>query len=302
MLRRLPMASVLLLSLSGVALADADSLTDNLGPREVAMGDSLRAEAIGTMSTVLNPAGLALNRQLVFEGSYGYRDSDKANIGSVAACDSTTPVAGCFYYHYLDAQPGVGLGDMQVKKRFHEAGITAARALNQQISVGINNRYFDYNSNLEGEEDQRGYSVDVGLIFQPSSVVRVAGVGYNLVGTDSPQYPRGVGTGLVLRPGTGTLGFSLDAVWNLDRPDDQDTGRYGGGIEYLLAPTALAAYPIRVGGVYDDLSNAGYASFGVGYSTPKMGLDIGGRRQLSGDGEEFIIQAGLRIVGPTPTR
>lgn len=298
MYRLLFLAPAILLSLSTAALADADSLTDNLGPRAVALGDSLRAEAIGTQSTVLNPAGLALNQQLVFEGSFGYRDTDKANIGSVAACDSTTPVAGCFYYHYLNAEPG--LGEMDVKRRFHEAGMTAARALSPQILMGTNTHFFDYNSNVMGEEDQRGYSIDMGLIFAPSKGVRIAGVGYNLVGTDSPQYPRGVGTGLVLRPGGGALGMSLDALWNLDRADGEDTGRYGGGVEYLLAPTPMAAYPLRVGGVYDDLTNGGYASLGVGYSTPKMGIDIGGRKQVSGDGDELVIQAGLRIVGPTP--
>ncbi|MCP4449309.1 MAG: hypothetical protein GY811_28845 [Myxococcales bacterium] len=298
MYRRLITAPAILLSLCGAAQADADSLTDNLGPREIALGDSLRAEATGTSSTVLNPAGLALNRQLVFEGSFGYRDTDKANIGSMAACDSTTPVAGCFYYHYLNAEPGIG--DMRLKRRFHEAGVTAARALSPQVVMGTKTHFFDYNSNVEGEEDQRGYSVDMGLIFQPSTSVRIAGVGYNLVGTDSPQYPRGVGTGLVLRPGAGKLGLSLDALWNLDRAEGEDTGRYGGGIEYLLAPTPVAAYAFRVGGVYDDLTNGGYASFGLGYSTPKMGLDIGGRKQVSGDGDELLIQAGLRIVAPTP--
>lgn len=298
MYRPFVLAPAILLLLGTVAPAEADSLTDSLGPRSVALGDSLRAEAIGTESTVLNPAGLALNRQLVFEGSFGYRDKDKANIGSVAACDSTTPVAGCFYYHYLNAQPS--LGEMDVKRRFHEAGVTAARALSQQIIIGTNTHFFDYNSNVDGEEDQRGYSIDMGIIFAPSTGVRIAGVGYNLVGTDSPQYPRGVGTGLVLRPGGGGLGISLDALWNLDRADGEDTGRYGGGVEYLLAPTPMAAYPLRVGGVYDDLTDASYASFGVGYSTPKMGIDIGGRKQVGGDGDELVIQAGLRIVGPTP--
>lgn len=300
MLRFLLCVPALLFLFSRPGQADADSLTDNLGPREIALGDSMRAEAVGALSTVLNPAGLALNRQLVFEASYGYQDTDKAKIGSVSACDSTTPVPGCFYYHYRNSKPM--LGDMSITRRFHEGGVTAARALSPQILLGTNTRFFDYNSNAPDEEDMRGYAIDVGVIVQPTSSIRVAGVGYNLIGTDSPQYPRGVGTGIVLRPGGGMLGISFDAVWNLDRPDGEDKGRYGGGIEYLLAPTSVAGYPLRAGGVYDDLSGAGYATFGVGYSTPKLGIDIGGRRQVSGDGDEFIIQAGLRIVGPATRR
>ena len=58
------------------ARADADSLNDGLGPREISVGESMRADARGALATTLNPAGLALNRELVFEGSYGYRPGD----------------------------------------------------------------------------------------------------------------------------------------------------------------------------------------------------------------------------------
>lgn len=297
--RHLFLASAFLVALGANAQADADSLTDNLGPRELAVGESMRASAVGSLSTVLNPAGLALNNQLVFEGSFGYRNQDHASIGAVSACDSTTPVAGCFYYHYLSAEPS--LSGMDDKRRYHEGGISAARRLSSQILIGTNTRFFDYNSNLMGEKDVRGYSVDAGLIFQATPGVSVAGVGYNLIGTDAAQYPRGIGTGVSLRPGQGGLGISLDALWNLDVADDQKSGRYGGGAEYFLSSgQGGAAYPLRAGGVYDAGSDAGYLTFGLGFANPKVGLDIGGRKQVSGEGDELIIQAGLRIVGPTP--
>lgn len=299
MFRLLFLASTFLVALSANARADADSLTDNLGPRELAVGESMRASAVGSLSTVLNPAGLALNSQLVFEGSFGYRNRDSASIGAVSACDSTTPVAGCFYYHYLSAEPS--LTGMDEKRRNHEGGITAARRLSSQIIIGTNTRYFDYNSNVMGEKDVRGYSVDAGLIFQATPGVTVAGVGYNLIGTDAAQYPRGVATGLSLRPGQGAVGISLDALWNLDVEDDQKTGRYGGGAEYFLGTgQGDTGYPVRAGGVYDAGADASYLTFGLGYANPKMGLDIGGRKQVSGEGDELIIQAGLRFVGPTP--
>lgn len=300
MLRNVFLACVLVSALHVSAQAEADSFTDNLGPRELALGESLRAGAVGSLSTVLNPAGLALNQQLVFEGSYGYRNADSASIASISACDSTTPVAGCFYYHYLSAQPDVT--GMDTKRRFHDAGVSMARALSPQILIGTNTHFFDYNSNLAGEEDVRGYAVDVGMIFKPSPAVSVAGVGYNLIGTEAAQYPRGVATGLSLRPGQGNLGMSLDALWKLDTEDGEGTGRYGGGLEYFMGSGQEAGYPLRAGGVYDAGADAGFVTLGVGFANAKMGFDVGGRKQVSGGGDELIIQAGLRLVGPTPRR
>ena len=298
MLRKRFLACVLVSALSASAQAEADSLTDNLGPRELALGESMRAGAVGSLSTVLNPAGLALNRQLVFEGSYGYRNADSASIASISACDSTTPIAGCFYYHYLSAQPE--LTGMDSKRRFHDAGMSSARAISPQILVGANMHYFDYNSNVAGEEDVRGYALDVGMIFKPSASLSVAGVGYNVLGTEAVQYPRGVATGLVLRPGQGALGMSLDALWNLDAAEGEGAGRYGGGLEFFMKGAQDAGYPLRAGGVYDAATDAGYLTLGVGFASAKMGFDLGGRKQVSGGGDELIILAGLRIVGPTP--
>jgi hypothetical protein len=292
MLRPLFLAVVLLELFHTNAVADADSFTDSLGPRELAVGESMRAEAIGSLSTVLNPAGLALNRQLVFEGSYGFRNDDHASIANVSACDSTTPIAGCFYYHYMSAQPEVG--GMQYKRRFHEGGLSAARVLSPQLVIGTNARFFDYNDQQDG--DERGYSVDAGAIFRASQGVNIAAVGYNLVGTDSIQYPRGVATGVSLRPGAGSVGISLDALWNLDTDEGQGTGRYGGGVEYF-ARSGENGYPLRAGAVYDNASESGYLTLGLGFANAKMGLDIGGRKQLSG-GDELVIQAGLRLIGP----
>src|SRR5690606_15793800 len=116
-------------------------------------------------------------------------------------------------------------------RRFHEGGFTAAKRLSDQILFGTTTRFFDFNSNVIGEKDVRGYTFDAGLIFQATPGVRVAGVGYNLIGTELAQYPRGIGTGLALRPGSGTLGLSFDALWNLDVPEGQTSGRYGGGAE-----------------------------------------------------------------------
>lgn len=285
-----------LLILSSTAPAGASSLTDYFGPREISVGETLRANAQGSMATTLNPAGLALSRQLVFEGSYGYRPTDSASTVAASACDSTVPIPGCFYYHYFTAQPEVA--GMEFSRRVHEVGLAAARAITRRIAIGINWRYFDYESNLSGEEDSNGFAGDAGLTLQASEGIQVAVVGYNLLAADSVQYPMAIGAGIALRPAA-ALSIGADGVWNLDAPEGAGTGRYGGGIEYFFQTSdRQTGYPLRLGAIYDNEIDSTYVTGGLGLSTLKIGIDIGGRKQVDG-GDEFIILGSLRLFGPS---
>lgn len=291
-LSRVALAAALFL-LSTTAVAGANSLNDHFGPREISVGESQRANAQGSMATTLNPAGLALTRQLVFEGSYGYRPTDSASTVSASACDSTVPVPGCFYYHYFTAKPEVA--GMEFSRRVHEFGIAAARAVTRRISVGVNTRYFDYDSELEGEADANGFAVDAGFTLRASESIQAAVVGYNLVAEDSVQYPMGVGAGLSIRP-VAQFTISADGLWNLDAEDG--TGRYGGGLEYFLqSDDRQSGYPLRLGAVYDNEIDSTYVTGGLGLTTTRIGIDIGGRKQVDG-GDELIILGSLRLFGP----
>lgn len=286
--------AAILFSWSSSAIG-SNSLTDYFGPREVSVGETQRADAQGSLATTLNPAGLALTRQLVFEGSYGYRGEDSASTVAASACDSTVPVPGCFYYHYFTAKPEVA--GTEFSRRVHEFGIAAARSLSRRIAFGINTRYFDYESDLTGEEDSSGFAADAGLIVRATESIQVAVVGYNLVAADSVQYPMGIGAGLALRP-LQQLSIALDGVWNLDAPEDSSTGRYGAGIEYFFrSGDRQSGYPIRLGGVYDNEAESTYITGGLGLTTMKIGIDVGARKQVDG-GDEFIILGGLRLFGP----
>lgn len=281
--------------LSSTAAAEADSLTDYFGPRETSLGEGLRADAQGSLATTLNPAGLALTRQLVFEGSYGYRGSDSTSTLAVSACDSTVPVPGCFYYHYFTSRPEVD--GMERSRRVHEFGIAAARAITRRFSFGINARYFDHESDLTGETDSNGYATDAGLTLQVSEAIRVGVVGYNLVAADSVQYPMAIGAGISLRP-LQQLAIGMDGVWNLDVPDGDTTGRYGGGIEYFIqSEDRQSGYPLRIGAVHDRQLESTYLTGGLGLTTTKIGIDVGARKQVDG-GDEFMILGSLRLFGP----
>lgn len=280
------------LALAPIARADADSLNDALGPREVAVGEGLRAGATGGMATTLNPAGLPLTKELVFEGSFGYRPDDSASLVGLSACDSTNAAPGCFYYHYAGNSPEVG--GMELGRRTHVGGLTLARAVSPKVIIGAGVKYFDFESQVMGEEDASGFNWDFGATAKLTEVINIGVVGYNLLGTESLEFPRAAAAGLMLRPGEGlTVGF--DATWNLDR--EGKTGRYGGGGEYFISTSeGKVGYPIRAGALHDVASGT-YVSGGVGVATVKLGFDVAARKQVS-DGDELLVTASLRLFGP----
>jgi hypothetical protein len=288
---------VLLVSSAPAALAQANSLFDGLGPRELALGESMRGEATGALATTLNPAGLPLSRELVLESGYGYRPWDGASVFAISACDSTVPVPGCFYYRFFTAEPEIS--GMSFNHRAHEVGYVAARAIGRFV-IGATYRYFDYNSDLEGENegDAAGHSADLGLTFVGSEALKLGFVGYNLVSTeDSANYPRAFALGLVLRP-TQTMSLSADGLWNTDLPEGQSTGRYGGGFEYFIVDSKQqAGYPLRIGAVYDNTFDGTYVTGGAGYRSMSVGLDVGVRKQVAG-GDELMVIGSVRVFAP----
>ncbi len=278
-----------------VGSARADAPGDYLGPREIALGDSLRAESRGALAINLNPAGLALSREMVFDGSYGYRTGDGASAVTLSACDSTVPVPGCFYYRYFASFPSID--GSEAKREVHDGGATFARAITPRVAVGIDLSYYDYSTDVMDEEDESGFLVDLGTTVRPNSTIAVALVGYHLLGARSAQYPRSLAAGVSVRP-ISTLALSIDALWKLDREDGESTGRYGGGAEYFLrTKDKQLGFPLRVGAVHDVGSDGTYVGGGLGLASKSVDIDVGLRRQVRG-GDDLVVQLGLRIYGP----
>ncbi len=278
-----------------IARADADALVDNLGPREVAVGEALRGGAVGSSAVALNPAGLPLTRELVFEGGFGYRVADSASIISASACDSTNAAPGCFFYSYLGATPE--LAGMSYERSVHTAGLSLSRSLTPRLMIGATLKYFNVESEVMGEGNASGFNWDIGATLRLNDLATAGVVGYNLYGEDAPQFPRAVGGGLALRP-VPALRASFDVLFRLDTEAGTKSGRFGGGLEYFLQLGARdTGYPIRAGVLHDRASDTTYASAGLGMTTTKLGIDVAARRALSGD-EELLVIAALRFYGP----
>jgi len=284
---------LLIACLLASSTASADSLSDLMGPREIAVGEALRGGATGASAIGMNPAGLGLNRELVFEGGYGYRASDSASIIGVSACDSTSPMPGCFFYNYAGAEPT--LEGMAMTRTAHVGGLAMSRPFTSRVLVGSTIKYFRFDSTMPMETKTSGVNWDLGLTLRLTDLINIGLTGYNLWGAESPHMPRAIGGGMLAAP-TPSLRFSFDMRWRLDGAEQ--AARYGGGMEWFLTSgNGQTGYPIRGGALHDNNTGATYVSAGIGLAGLKWGVDIGARRQVAG-GDELTVLASMRFFGP----
>lgn len=283
---------LLLVAIAGWSPAHADGLDDVFGPREVAVGEAMRGGATGATAIGLNPAGLPLNRELVFEGGFGYRAADSASLVGISACDSTNVAPGCFFYNYLSTSPE--LSGMTAKRRIHVGGLALSRQFVPRVMVGTTTKFYDFDSTMDSEPDVRGIAFDVGTTIRFTDMINLGLVANNLYASKpTPQFPRALGGGVQMRP-LPTMTLSFDMRWKLE--GEQQSVRYGGGMEYFLRLGGNGV-PLRIGGVRDTNTNTNFVSGGLGFSTMKWGLDVGARRELTGSHETLIL-ASMRIWGP----
>lgn len=284
--------------LLGTAHAEGDSsLNDLLGPREIAVGEAMRGGATGASAIGLNPAGLPLNRELVFEGGYGWRGTDDASLISVSACDSTNAAPGCFFYDYLGTNPE--LGGMTGTRTTHVGGMALSKQLLPRVMIGATVKYFNFKSDMEGEMSKSGFTADFGATLRMTQSINLGVSGQNLYNSDDkhPMFPRAAGGGFHARP-LPNLALGFDARWLLDADEVSESIRYGGGAELFLSGSrGQNGYPIRVGALRDNGLDATFVSAGLGMATLKWSIDIAGRREVKG-GDETMILASLRFWGP----
>ncbi len=84
--------------------------------------------------------------------------------------------------------------------------------------------------------------------------------------------------------------------WLID--ENMHGARYGGGGElFLRTSSGQTGFPIRAGALRDNYLDATYLSAGLGFSTMSFGVDIGGRKSISGSNETMVL-ASIRLFGP----
>jgi hypothetical protein len=284
--------SLVLAAAVGSARADGDSLVDTLGPREVALGDAMRAGATGASAIALNPAGLPLSREMVFEGGYGYRPSDGASLFGVSACD-TTGTAGCFFYNYAGANPT--LDGMTGHTNTNVGGLTLAYPFTPRVIFGSTIKYFKFDSDMPMQPSSSGFAWDAGALLRLTDMINIGFAGYNIAGAQSTQFPRAIGGGLQAKV-LPILSVNFDARWRLEGA--QQGARFGGGAElFLSTKNGQTGFPIRLGALHDNDLGSTFLSAGLGVSAMKWGFDIAARRAVT-NGDELLVIASMRFYGP----
>lgn len=278
----------------GTAGARADGLEDVLGPREIAVGEAVRGGATGIAGADLNPSGLALNRELVFEGGYGYRGVDSASLIGVSACDSTNAVPGCFFYDYAGASPD--LGGMSLHRTTHLGGLALSRMIVPRVLIGATAKYYHFDSDMPGEAAASGYAFDLGATLRLTEQISAGIAAQNLWASETTaQFPRTVGGGVYAHLAS-MLAVSFDTRWKLDGNDH--SARFGGGGElFLRDASGQSGFPIRAGVLHDNAGDATFLSAGLGYTSINWGIDVAGRREVKG-GDETLVLASMRFFGP----
>jgi hypothetical protein len=298
-MRSLVLGVLTVAGLLGRARAENDSQTGLLGPREIAVGEGLRGGATGSSAIGLNPSGLPLNRELVFEGGYGYRTTDSASLVGISACDSTNVAPGCFFYEYIRSDSTID--DAPGDRSIHIAGLALSRLLVPRVSIGATAKYYRFKSSVGVEEDARGFVFDLGATVRLTELINVGIAAQNLAATEkTPQLPRTIGAGVHARP-LPILALGFDMRWKLE--DGDHGARFGGGAELFLRTGRSLGIPIRAGALHDGDTNGGndaartYVSGGLGLTGLRWGLDAVFRRQVAG-GDETLLMASLRFFGP----
>lgn len=154
-------------------------------------------------------------------------------------------------------------------------------------------------------------SFDIGLTIRALDRLSIGLVGQNLWGHGT-EMPTTLGAGLAFQFSQ-RLTVAADVLLNFTgyqtcegtaekdpcntrqdpaqpTPSNRTVVRAGGGVEYVIADKV----PLRAGYMFDSLQNSSHISAGLGYQSPRFGIDAALRQRLAG-GNETILLLGFRI-------
>ena len=214
-----------------------------------------------------------------------------ASVISLSACDSTSTIPGCFYYTHVGNNSE--LDGLSGHDTANIVGTSVGYPITPHVLVGSSVKYYDTSSDLMSEPSTSGFAWDIGTTFKLTDLVNIGAVGYNILNSESPEFPRAIGGGIYAHP-VSILALSFDSRWKTDN----STVRYGGGAElFLRTANGQTGFPLRGGMLHDTETGITYLSAGIGLAAMKYGIDIGGRFAVAG-GSETAIVASMRFYGP----
>jgi len=295
------------------------------GTRNLSMGHATRGSSSGTQAALINPAGLMYGQQFAIEGMYQYDAQSRTHGMGVFISDSlnTPRVALALGYVFMRGDPRLVYSDALGERKTlgmvhfgHEiSGVLSVAVVKNWLYLGVKPkwqysslRYLDDNRRVHDfRRKLNAFGLDAALAINLLDWVKLAVVGYNLVGPSVPawtdaktvslvdvavdpndpafntshirrlaDYPRSLGHGVAIFP-LRKPDFSLNVDATYDFTSYWDQNKYtrvtvNGGAEFVAGPV-----PIRVGGWWDSRGRGqgddrGYVSGGLGFFlAPKVG-------------------------------
>lgn len=271
--RGMSLAAAMCLSMVFAGAARAQPREDGAPAETMGAGDAVRASVWGPAALFHNPAGLMRVPVIVVEGAYSYLDGQDGHSATAAIVDSRTneyAALGVAYSFISTAPDGRDRDGNQVRT----ALATGYRSGDFALYAGIGLRWLELTL---GEEDPDGgesddvdtWTLDTGLLFDFANRIRFAIVGQNLIDTKTDQAPRLLGFGFSFVFETLDVGANLDLDVS-GRDGGSRVMRWGFGADWGLADQIH----LRTGLTRDELVDQERVSFGLGWSTNEIAIDL----------------------------
>lgn len=246
---------------------------DELGIRASALCGAYRAIASDNDALYYNPAGIAQTKRYSIRPDYIYNISSNDHLVGVSIADSQTNVVAAGVDYHLGIDPTATAYNFT-----HQARLAVAYAPLEFFSFALEGKYFV----LPSADSQSGgnyLTADAGILATLPFGMSFAAVGYNLVPTSSDQLPMAFALGSALMIGGSPVvpnglysGLTVAFDWRMKDLLQKDKIKHSlhAGAEFLL----FEIVPIRAGYQVALASAEHSISFGAGFASPVVGVDL----------------------------
>jgi len=254
----------------------------------LAMGAGVRAGAIGPSALAYNTSNMAAVSTYqveVFSQVIPGSKSDGGsywNIGS-SVTDSTTSkkiAMGTSFRYVFDGE------NREYKGWDWRSGIGIQ--IIQQLGIGIGFRWASMKSLTTATGQRRGPSfdgvtLDASMTITPIPWLKLAGLGYNLVKTNSPLAPQMAGASVALTP-IDSFTVGGDILFDFTT-FEKNTLIAGAGVSYVAGELV----PLRIGYRRDSGRDLNQITAGAGFNKGKVGAEMALRQDIGGRKETNLL-------------
>ncbi len=266
-------------------------------PRAVALAGAQQVWGGSTTAVFVNPANLPLYRVYHLEGLAAFGpEARRQSYGGAVVDSSTSRLAGGFGGTWSQMDPD------GIRRQWTDLRLSLAYPLGDRVHLGVTGRYLRVNQGTargplgaslasDGTSTEplaNQFTFDAGVAVALAEHLRLAVSGRNLTAPGTALMPLAV---------AGGLGWSNQTV-TVEANSLVDFTTFGsarmrmmGGGEVLLADH----FPIRAGYRYDAGVKTHAVGLGLGYVDRRFSIEVGGRRDVSGDNPATMISVGLRF-------